>query len=56
MDAATAEDGASIETMQLLVDSGCDIDAVDEDDKSARDVCKAAGTYCNYLMRCTTKF
>jgi ankyrin repeat protein len=41
---------ASKETMQLLLDSGCDIDALDRHDKSVGDVCKAAGTFCNRLM------
>jgi hypothetical protein len=46
-----AKAGASKEKMQVLLDSGCDIDAVDREDKSVRDVCRAAGTYCNRLMK-----
>jgi hypothetical protein len=45
--------GASKETMQLLLDSGCDIDAVDAEDKSVRDVCKAAGISCDCFIKCT---
>jgi hypothetical protein len=45
--------GASKETMQVLLDSGCNIDAVDREDKSVRDICRAAGTYCNCVMKCT---
>jgi hypothetical protein len=48
-----AKASASKEKMQLLLDSGCDIDAVDAQDKSVRDVCRAAGTHCNRLMKCT---
>jgi hypothetical protein len=43
--------GAGKEKLQVLLDSGCDIDAVDREDKSVRDVCRAAGTYCNRLMK-----
>jgi hypothetical protein len=42
--------GASKETMQLLLDSNCDIDDLDGDDKSVRDLCKAAGTYYNITI------
>jgi ankyrin repeat protein len=49
-----AKAGASKETMQVLLDSGCDIDALDRHDKSVRDVCKAAGTFCNRLIKLTT--
>jgi hypothetical protein len=46
--------GASKETMQLLLDCNCNIDVLDRDDKSVRDMCKAAGVYYNRLIKCTT--
>jgi HSP20 family molecular chaperone IbpA len=46
--------GASKETMQVLLDSGCDIDALDSHEKSVRDVCKAAGTFYKRLLKFTT--
>jgi hypothetical protein len=48
-----AKAGASKEKMQLLLDSGYDIDTLDGHDKSVRDVCRAAGTFCNRLRKCT---